>query len=162
MTAHVSRQLPAQLSSRDHFFDPCRSTEEKFLVMPTLLWLHDRIGLTVSEMLTAVTLTGMSTSLLMAVGCNNLLITAATWLLYLSLYAVGQTFLSFQWDILLLEVGWAAVLLAPLPGGLTSSYKPLGLLLSCCHCSHQSIINRLLHALYAMAYVKCRHCLDVA
>ena len=28
------------------------------------------------------------------------------WLLYLSLYCVGQTFLSFQWDILLLEVGF--------------------------------------------------------
>lgn len=35
------------------------------------------------------------------------------WGLYLSLLAVGQTFLSFQWDILLLETGFLAVLLAP-------------------------------------------------
>ena len=27
------------------------------------------------------------------------------WLLYISLYTVGQTFLHFQWDILLLETG---------------------------------------------------------
>ena len=32
--------------------------------------------------------------------------------LYLSLYTVGGTFLSFQWDILLLEFGAIAVLLA--------------------------------------------------
>ena len=31
------------------------------------------------------------------------------WVLYLSLYAVGQTFFSFQWDILLLEAGLAHV-----------------------------------------------------
>ncbi len=159
MAAHVSRQLHAQLTSRDHFF-ACRSTEEKFLVMPTLLWLHARIGLTVTEMLTAVSLAGMGSSLLMAIGCNNLLITSATWLLYLSLYAVGQTFLSFQWDILLLEVGWAAVLLAPLPGGLTSSCTYLCMLLSHCRCSHQPITNRLLHALYARAHIKRMHCLE--
>ena len=39
-----------------------------------------------------------------------------SWLCYLSVYIVGQTFLSFQWDILLLEVGALAVLLdRPLP-----------------------------------------------
>ena len=36
---------------------------------------------------------------------------AFTWVLYKSLYAVGQTFLSFQWDILLLEANALAVLL---------------------------------------------------
>jgi hypothetical protein len=84
----------------------------------------------VSEMLTSITLIGMATSLLMTIGCNNLLISAATWLLYLSLYAVGQTFLSFQWDILLLEVGWAAVLLAPLPGEHPFSYTACCMFLS--------------------------------
>ncbi len=34
-------------------------------------------------------------------------------LCYLACYQVGGTFLSFQWDILLLEVGWLAVLWAP-------------------------------------------------
>ncbi|KAI3382005.1 hypothetical protein SNEBB_002216 [Seison nebaliae] len=34
------------------------------------------------------------------------------WLLYLSVYYVGQTFLSFQWDILLLESGFLTIFLA--------------------------------------------------
>ncbi len=38
-----------------------------------------------------------------AIGC---------WLVYLSLYTVGGVFLSFQWDILLLETGLLAILLA--------------------------------------------------
>ena len=38
---------------------------------------------------------------------------AAAWLLYLSLVSVGGDFLSFQWDALLLEAGFLAVLLAP-------------------------------------------------
>jgi lipase maturation factor 1 len=35
------------------------------------------------------------------------------WACYLSLVTVGQDFLSFQWDILLLEVGFLAIFLAP-------------------------------------------------
>ena len=36
------------------------------------------------------------------------------WLLYLNLFLVGQTFLSFQWDILLLEAGGVAMFITPL------------------------------------------------
>lgn len=35
------------------------------------------------------------------------------WMLYLSMYHLGQTFLSFQWDILLLETGFLAIFFAP-------------------------------------------------
>src|SRR5262249_28218371 len=38
---------------------------------------------------------------------------ALLWLFYLSLTVVGQDFLSFQWDALLLESGLLAVLIAP-------------------------------------------------
>jgi hypothetical protein len=38
---------------------------------------------------------------------------ALQWLLYLSLYSVGQSFFSFQWDVLLLEMGFATILYAP-------------------------------------------------
>ena len=34
------------------------------------------------------------------------------WMLYLSLYSVGQTFLSFQWDILLLECGFLSMFIS--------------------------------------------------
>ena len=35
------------------------------------------------------------------------------WMLYKSLFGVGQTFLWFQWDTLLLEVGFICVIIAP-------------------------------------------------
>ena len=38
---------------------------------------------------------------------------AMLWVLYLSLVSVGRDFLSFQWDALLLETGFLALLLAP-------------------------------------------------
>ena len=38
---------------------------------------------------------------------------ALAWLSYLSLVSIGQDFLSFQWDILLLEAGFLAIFLAP-------------------------------------------------
>ena len=48
---------------------------------------------------------------------------AALWLGHLSLYQVGQTFLWFQWDILLLEAGFLAIIAAPLFS--TSNKNPL-------------------------------------
>ena len=38
----------------------------------------------------------------------------ALWLCYKSLFDVGQTFLWFQWDILLLETGFLCIIVAPL------------------------------------------------
>jgi hypothetical protein len=35
------------------------------------------------------------------------------WLTYLSLSVVGQDFLSFQWDALLLEAGFLAIFIVP-------------------------------------------------
>ena len=39
---------------------------------------------------------------------------ALLWLCYLSLVTAGQTFLGFQWDILLLEAGFLSLFIAPL------------------------------------------------
>jgi len=38
------------------------------------------------------------------------------WVSYMSLYLIGQTFLSFQWDILLLEVGFLCIISSSAPG----------------------------------------------
>jgi len=48
---------------------------------------------------------------------------ALCWLLYMQILLVGQTFLSFQWDIFLLEVGGLALLYAPAWRG-TSPREP--------------------------------------
>ena len=46
------------------------------------------------------------------------------WFLYLSLYQVGQTFLSFQWDLLLLETGFLAMWLARPPWVSEDLFQP--------------------------------------
>jgi hypothetical protein len=51
---------------------------------------------------------------LLMLGVAPVVVLAALWALYLSLTVVGQNFLSFQWDVLLLETGLLAMLWAPL------------------------------------------------
>jgi lipase maturation factor 1 len=84
----------------------------RFWFVPTVLWLGAGA--------TALNLTcGLGT--LAAVGLLLDLWPRATlalcWVLYLSLVSVGQDFLSFQWDALLLETGLLALLIAPGPRG---------------------------------------------
>ncbi|XP_028823280.1 lipase maturation factor 2a isoform X2 [Denticeps clupeoides] len=82
---------------------------------PTLLWLGPRLGLDTQQGMELLALAGTAVSLLAALspvlrGCGVYLI---LWVTYLSLYQVGQVFLYFQWDSLLLEVGFLSVLVAP-------------------------------------------------
>jgi len=56
---------------------------------------------------------GAVLSALVLVGIAPVPILAVLWALYLSLAVVGQVFLGYQWDALLLETGLLAVFLAP-------------------------------------------------
>ena len=55
-----------------------------------------------------------SCPVLLTVGIAPAPCLALLWLLYLSLATVGQDFLGFQWDNLLLEAGFLAIFFAPL------------------------------------------------
>lgn len=87
---------------------------ERYWWLPSLFWLHPTDGF-----LTALCASGVLVSLLLVVGVAPAASLAALWALYLSLTTIGQDFLSFQWDVLLLETGFLAIFLAPL--GLRSS-----------------------------------------
>ena len=79
---------------------------------PTLLWfLKDS-----DYFLKISALLGTSLSFVMTFGflVNSVSFTIL-YVLYLSLFHVGQTFMSFQWDILLLEAGFLTIFLAPFP-----------------------------------------------
>ncbi len=76
---------------------------------PTLAWLNPG-----DAGLLALGWAGMLTALLALAGCAPIVTFPLLWLLYLSLSVAGQTFLAFQWDTLLLEVGLLASLYAPL------------------------------------------------
>ena len=77
-------------------------------LLPTVLWwFHGDLALEI------ICWIGMLSSVLLICGIAPLLITILLWVLYLSLTVAGQVFLGFQWDNLLLETGFLAILLAP-------------------------------------------------
>jgi len=76
--------------------------------LPTLAWINPHDGFL--HMLCAA---GTLLSILLILGVLPLPSLILLWLAYLSLFHVGQEFLSFQWDILLLETGVVAIFMAP-------------------------------------------------
>ncbi|MXY22955.1 MAG: lipase maturation factor family protein [Acidobacteria bacterium] len=76
--------------------------------LPTLLWLWPSDG-----MLLTLCWVGIALSVAAMAGLAPISVFALLWLCYLSLTLAGQDFLSFQWDILLLEAGALAVLYSP-------------------------------------------------
>lgn len=74
--------------------------------LPTVFWLN-----TSDVFVQAVPIVGALLSLLVLFGFQHRLILFLLFALYLSLVTVGQDFLSFQWDYLLLEVGFGAIFL---------------------------------------------------
>ncbi|KAG8440131.1 hypothetical protein GDO86_006069 [Hymenochirus boettgeri] len=83
---------------------------------PTLLWLGPYLGLDTEMSMELICVLGALISLgaLLFSCLRDSLVFLLLWIFYLSLYQVGQVFLYFQWDSLLLEVGFLAVLVAPL------------------------------------------------
>ena len=78
------------------------------LELPTLLWA---IGAS-DWAIHALCLAGITAALFLAAGIASFRAAAIAWLSYLSLAAVGDPFLSFQWDALLLEAGLVALFAA--------------------------------------------------
>jgi lipase maturation factor 1 len=80
-----------------------------YRLFPTLCWLGAGNG-----MLRLFAWCGGALALCLVAGVAQVTVLALLWLLYLSLSVVGQEFLWFQWDALLLETGLVALLYAPL------------------------------------------------
>jgi len=81
---------------------------ERYYLVPTLCWLDstDRFqgGLCAS---------GSALAALLILGVAPVPVLILLWAFYLSLTVAGQSFLSYQWDTLLLETGFLAVWFAP-------------------------------------------------
>jgi predicted DCC family thiol-disulfide oxidoreductase YuxK len=82
---------------------------ERFHLLPTLCWFNSS-----DSFLNFQCATGTIFSVLLFFGIAPAPCLALLWLLYLSLATVGQDFLGFQWDYLLLEAGFLAIFFAPL------------------------------------------------
>ncbi len=92
------------------FLDAARQQigEQAYRQLPTVLWLSGS-----AAALHLVCGAGVVISLAAIAGLAPLLCFALLWMLYLSIVQGGQDFMSFQWDVLLLEAGVVAWFLAP-------------------------------------------------
>jgi hypothetical protein len=81
---------------------------ERYLQMPTIFWLNS------SDMaLNAAAVIGAITSVMIMFNWLPRFALVVSFILYLSLYYAGQTFMNFQWDALILEAGFLAIFLTP-------------------------------------------------
>src|ERR1022692_777689 len=80
---------------------------ERFHLLPTLCWFNSS-----DYFLNFQCAAGTFFALLLIIGIAPAPCLTLLWLLYLSLATVGQDFLGYQWDNLLLETGFLAIFLA--------------------------------------------------
>jgi predicted DCC family thiol-disulfide oxidoreductase YuxK len=122
LAAFVSFAVQAQGLIGSHGIQPvaefaknvaARYGAERYFLAPMLFWLND------SDMaIQVVCWAGAGLSLLLVVNVLPRLTLFLLFALYLSLFYAGQIFMSYQWDLFLLEMGFAALLLsfATMPG----------------------------------------------
>ena len=79
---------------------------ERFWLFPTLTWLIDS-----DAFLQILSIGGAVLSLFLILDIFTIPVLVILWIFYLSLFYSGQVFMSFQWDILLLESGFLAIFL---------------------------------------------------
>ncbi|HEU0017492.1 MAG TPA: DCC1-like thiol-disulfide oxidoreductase family protein [Methyloceanibacter sp.] len=79
---------------------------ERFFLAPMVFWLNHS-----DAAIQAVCWAGAGLSLLLVVNVLPRLCLFLLFALYLSLFYAGQVFMSYQWDLFLLEMGFAALLL---------------------------------------------------
>jgi len=86
---------------------------ERFFLAPMVFWLNDS-----DTAIQVVSWAGAVLSLLLVVNLFPRVCLFLLFVLYLSLFYAGQTFMSYQWDQFLLETGFAALLMsfATMPG----------------------------------------------
>jgi predicted DCC family thiol-disulfide oxidoreductase YuxK len=82
--------------------------DRAYSLLPTLCWFNSS-----NAFLHFLCAGGVVSSLLLIAGFVPVFSLIALFVFYLSLTIAGQAFLSFQWDILLLETGFLAIFLAP-------------------------------------------------
>ncbi|HJV65598.1 MAG TPA: lipase maturation factor family protein [Geomonas sp.] len=105
------------------FLAALRAELEKpdYLDFPTLFWLKSS-----DQALVGGCLAGLILSILLIAGAPPVPLLILLWLLYLSYVAVGQDFLAYQWDSLLLEVGFMTIFLplaSPAPPLVVFTYR---------------------------------------
>jgi len=82
---------------------------DRFRLLPTLCWLSAG-----DQFLRALCLAGVALAGLLIAGIAPAVVVPLLWIDYLSLTVVAREFFSYQWDALLLEAGFLAIVVTPL------------------------------------------------
>jgi hypothetical protein len=102
---------------------------ERLYLLPSVFWWLGASG----GALQAAAVAGALLAALLVAGLAPRATLAALWALYLSFLSVGQVFLGYQWDSLLVEAGFLAIWLAPggwrPPSGRASEPAPVAVFL---------------------------------
>jgi predicted DCC family thiol-disulfide oxidoreductase YuxK len=111
----------AQFMERVHTWAQTHNVWDAVSIAPTLCWFNTSNGF-----LHFLCGGGTILAVLVILGIATAPSLALLWLFYLSLCAVGEPFMGFQWDALLLETGLLAIFFAPrqLLPGLTREAPP--------------------------------------
>jgi hypothetical protein len=97
------------LPARDHLVNLHSAFgTSAYWTFPTLAWLNST-----DAFQQIMVWSGVVLALALLAGVMPFPAVIGLYVLYLSLDTIGQTFLSFQWDALLLEAGFAAILVTP-------------------------------------------------
>ena len=102
--------LPASdlMTQAERVFETNNIGLDRYRQLPTLCWLSST-----DTSLKIQCALGTALALALIAGLAQPIALIGLWILYLSLVTVGQEFLSFQWDYLLLETGLLAIFFAP-------------------------------------------------
>lgn len=118
------RQAPllvgsAGLTPMAPFLDRVREAQggEAFLALPTVFWVDSS-----DAAIATVGLLGMTLGAAVALGVTNAGVQLVLWALYVSLVNAGQLWYGFGWEMLMCEMGFLAIFLAP-----WRSFGPRGL-----------------------------------
>jgi hypothetical protein len=126
-------QLPGLIGSdgilpADRFLEMVKFNlgSKAYRLIPTLAWFSAHDGF-----LQFLALGGALLSVLAILGMLTVPVLVLLWIFYLSLVSAGGVFMSFQWDSLLLEVGFLAIFIAPLQvlPRFSSGYPPSSIVL---------------------------------
>ena len=79
-----------------------------FLDLPSIFWFVNP-----DQALPVVSIAGMLTGILAALGFGNGILFFAAWALYVSIVNAGQIFYGYGWETLLCEAGFLAIFFAP-------------------------------------------------
>ena len=87
---------------------------QRLITAPTIFWVLAPNFENVDWLLDAVSWVGLTLAItIFIMGAANVVMMSILWVLYISIVTVGQTWYSFGWESLLLEVGFLAVWAVP-------------------------------------------------